>query len=82
MKVSVHIKYPYFATYEDDRVIEIPDGVDAEEYIYSNREGILEDTGYDVGDLVLKGALDCGYADVILLEDQSCNHPAPVVAET
>jgi len=65
MKALIKYKYPYWATKEDEAVIDIPDDQNPQEYIDENKKEILMDMGAE--DDELDNAIDVGYADVELI---------------
>lgn len=69
MKVAIHIKYPYWQIHTEDKLIDVPDGIEPEDYIYENREKIIMDAGCELPIDSLDSAIDAGYADVVLLKN-------------
>ena len=68
MKVRVKIWYPYVATHKEEIEIDVPDGKDAEDYVYENEEKILEENGAEFDFCALATALDLEYAGARVLK--------------
>ena len=64
MKVAIEIKYPVWSIHVEAIEVDVPEGVDATNWVYEHEKQILEENGAE-GDL--SGAIDCGYAGIRLL---------------